>query len=112
MGAQEGEDPAIVAAHYGEVGWATLRVRPGLTSPGSLYYFTHCEQLLQDGDAERAYVERVLPLKLQLDAVYVERASLAYDIRLVLRTIFVIGVYDSTVTDRLPVRNGTLTPQQ
>jgi lipopolysaccharide/colanic/teichoic acid biosynthesis glycosyltransferase len=84
------EDPSIVRTAYREDGWVTLRVAPGLASPGSIYNYTHGEHFLQ-GDAERAYVERLLPLKLALDRVYVERASVVYDMRLIGRTLIVLG---------------------
>jgi lipopolysaccharide/colanic/teichoic acid biosynthesis glycosyltransferase len=88
------EDPRIVREHYDEAGHATLSVHPGLTSPGSLYYYTHGEQLLTGGDPEMFYVERLLPTKLALDLVYVREASFIYDLRLLARTaktlIFVV----------------------
>jgi lipopolysaccharide/colanic/teichoic acid biosynthesis glycosyltransferase len=80
------EDPRIVREHYDETGHATLSVLPGLTSPGSLYYYTHGEQLLTGADPETFYVERLLPTKLALDLVYVRETSLMYDLRLLVRT--------------------------
>jgi len=65
-------------------------VPPGLASPGSIYSSTHGAALLQGSDPEAAYVARLLPLKLALDAVYVRRASLAYDARIAGRTLWVI----------------------
>jgi lipopolysaccharide/colanic/teichoic acid biosynthesis glycosyltransferase len=83
------EDTEIVATAYGRLGHASLTVRPGLAGVSSLYNYTHGEQLLDawGGDTELAYKERLLPVKLALEAVYIRRASLAYDIRLVLRTV-------------------------
>lgn len=80
------EDPGIVRDHYMVDGFATLCVAPGLTSPGSLYYYTHGERLLTGGDAEALYVERLLPVKLALDTVYIHEASFAYDLALIART--------------------------
>jgi lipopolysaccharide/colanic/teichoic acid biosynthesis glycosyltransferase len=80
------EDPRIVREHYDETGHATLSVPPGLTSPGSLYYYTHGEQLLTGADPETFYVERLLPMKLALDLVYVRETSVMYDLRLLART--------------------------
>jgi lipopolysaccharide/colanic/teichoic acid biosynthesis glycosyltransferase len=80
------EDPRIVREHYDEAGHATLSVRPGLSSPGSLYYYTHGEQLLTGVDPETFYVERLLPTKIALDLVYVRETSFMYDLRLLART--------------------------
>ena len=84
------EDPAIVARHYDALGRETLAVRPGLASPGSIYSSTHGDAFLTGKDPEAAYTARLLPLKLALDAVYVRHASLAYDVRIVGRTLWVI----------------------
>ena len=61
------EDPKVIAQHYTLEQWETLDVAPGLTSPGALYTTTHAETWLSGRDAERDYVEHVLPVKLALD---------------------------------------------
>jgi len=66
-------------------------VRPGLASPGSLYDSTHGEPLVGSVDPERAYAERLLPLVLALDRVYVRHASLWYDATIVGRTLLMIA---------------------
>lgn len=85
------EDPKFVETHYGPLGMETLRVRPGLTSLASLYYYVHGEPTLTSDDVERQYVEEVLPIKLALEVVYVRRASLGYDVRVIGRTIWTIA---------------------
>ena len=84
------EDPDLVAAHYASEHRETLAVRPGLASPGSLYHDTHGLPVLAGGDPEARYVEHLLPLKLALDLVYVRRASVAYDLVLMGRTVTVL----------------------
>src|SRR2546428_13243678 len=84
------EDPAIVTRLYTALGLETLAVRPGLASPGSIYSSTHGAALLVGPDPEAAYAARLLPVKLALDVVYVRHASLAYDARIVGRTLWVI----------------------
>jgi lipopolysaccharide/colanic/teichoic acid biosynthesis glycosyltransferase len=85
------EDPRLVAAHYAPVHLETLAVRPGLSSPGSLYGYTHGDALLSPERPEGSYAERLLPVKLALDLVYVRRASLRYDLTLVVRTAWIIA---------------------
>jgi lipopolysaccharide/colanic/teichoic acid biosynthesis glycosyltransferase len=85
------EAPEIVRRHYRADDLETLRVRPGLTSPGSLYYYTQCEALLPDVDATRVYAERLLPLKLEIDRVYISKATRLYDLRVILRTVGVVA---------------------
>ena len=84
------EDPAIVASAYGPEHLETLAVRPGLASPGSLFNYTHGEAMLNGWSAESVYLERLLPVKLALETVYVRRASLLYDLSLMCRTVGVI----------------------
>jgi hypothetical protein len=66
-----------------------LQYLPGVTSPGTLYYYTHHEAMLET-DAVDLYVQRLLPMKLALDRVYLRRPTLGYDLRLLLRTLAVI----------------------
>jgi len=67
-----------------------LTVLPGLTCPGSVHFYTHGEQLVDDSDPETAYVRKLLPIKLALDVVYVRHMSLWYDLRLIARTAWTI----------------------
>ena len=85
------EHPDIVSRHYGPEHRELLGVRPGLTSPGTLYDYAHGDAMVGRSDPERGYVERLLPLRLALDLVYVRRASLAYDAALVARTLRMIA---------------------
>ena len=84
------EAPEIVRAYYSADDRRTLQVPPGLTSPGSLYYYTHCESTLGSGDVSRLYGEELLPQKLALDRVYIANGTLFSDLRVILRTIAVI----------------------
>jgi len=69
-----------------------LDARPGLTDPASVL-FRDEEALLgsvPDQSRERYYLEEILPKKLGMNLGYIDRASLAYDLLLVLRTIQVV----------------------
>ncbi len=84
------EDPAIVRRHYTSRDYETLRVLPGLTSPGTLHQVVDGDAPLRDPDPVRAYVRFVLPGKLALDVAYARQASLATDLRLIARTVAVL----------------------
>ena len=96
------EDPAIVHEHYTLDHFRTLDVLPGLVSPGSIFNYTHGEELLDEEDTERCYVEKLLPTKLALEVIYIERASFLYDIGLMFRTV---GVLISRMFGRRQFRN-------
>jgi lipopolysaccharide/colanic/teichoic acid biosynthesis glycosyltransferase len=85
------EDPGIVEEHYTPQQWETLRVPPGLASPGSLFNYTHGDGYLEGADPELSYIRDLLPIKLALETVYVRRASLIYDLRIVARTVWVFA---------------------
>lgn len=63
-----------------------LSVKPGLTSPASLYDYTIGDSFTDNN----AYIKEVLPVKLEMELMYVERLSFLYDATLVWRTIVTI----------------------
>jgi lipopolysaccharide/colanic/teichoic acid biosynthesis glycosyltransferase len=85
------EAPEIVRKYYTAEDLLTLQVPPGVTSPGSLYYYTHCEGHLRAGDVMQVYAKQLLPTKLAIDRAYLRRATLAHDLRIILQTIAVIA---------------------
>lgn len=88
------EAPDILEAHYRPWMFETLRVAPGITSPGSLVYFQE-EALLpsEPQEAMRVYAEVLLPRKLARDLVLVRRYTTAYQLELVARTLLgIVGL--------------------
>jgi len=85
------EDPKIVADHYTASQRETLNIPPGLLSPGSIFDYTHGSAFLRSDSTEEDYVQKLLPVILALDAVYLRKASLGYNIRLVARTAWAIA---------------------
>jgi lipopolysaccharide/colanic/teichoic acid biosynthesis glycosyltransferase len=83
------EDPWFVDRYYTEADRETLEAPPGLTSPGTLYYFRHAEPMLDyaGADTEASYIAGPLKTKLALDRAYVRQASAVYDLRLAFQTI-------------------------
>jgi len=84
------EDISIVENSYGELGHSTLVVKPGIASPGSLFNYTHAQNYLDDNEPEVSYIERLLPVKLGIEKVYVDDSNLVYDVSIILRTIVTI----------------------
>ena len=77
---------------------AVLAVRPGITDLASLIYRNEEEVLARAENPERHYRERILPEKLRLNLVYLERRSFWLDIKLILLTVwysFVPNRFDS-----------------
>ncbi|MFB3855558.1 MAG: sugar transferase [Vicinamibacterales bacterium] len=64
-----------------------LRVRPGLTDPGSIAYRNEAAVLASAADSQAAYVAHVLPEKIRLAGEYVSRPpSVWRDLGVLLRT--------------------------
>ena len=74
------------AAEYREI----LRVRPGLTDLASIAYRDEAELLADCDDPEAEYVRQLLPDKLRLTREYVRRASLGFDLWIVLCTALAV----------------------
>lgn len=85
------EVPRYVAMYPAALRDKVLSVRPGITDIASLEYRQESELLARAADPEREYVEVVMPAKLKLAAAYVDQASLATDLRLILRTLGVLA---------------------
>jgi lipopolysaccharide/colanic/teichoic acid biosynthesis glycosyltransferase len=81
------EVPRYVAMYPAGLRDKVLSVRPGITDIASLEYRDESERLARAADPEHEYVHVVMPAKLQLAARYVDHASLAFDLRLILRTL-------------------------
>lgn len=65
-----------------------LKIRPGMTDVASLTYKNEEAVLKDKKDPEEYYIHVLLPEKIKLAKEYVRRATLAYDLKLILLTIF------------------------
>ena len=63
-----------------------LTVKPGLSSPASLYDYTHGETY----DNEDIYMKEFEPKKLEIELYYVNHRNALYDIQIICRTIITI----------------------
>ena len=82
------EDPRYVALYTPEQR-QVLAVRPGITSPASVYYRDE-ESLLTGDDWEKQYLEEIMPAKLAIDLEYARCATLWRDIDIIVRTVIAL----------------------
>lgn len=80
------EVPKYVEQYSGTMA-ATLLIRPGVTGYASIRFKDENELLGEEDDPERAYVEKILPIKMGLDLNYVEELSVITDIKTMLETV-------------------------
>jgi lipopolysaccharide/colanic/teichoic acid biosynthesis glycosyltransferase len=64
-----------------------LSVRPGITDAASIMFSNENDLIDEADDPERRYVEKILPVKLQIYSEYVDQRSFFGDLRLLLRTV-------------------------
>jgi lipopolysaccharide/colanic/teichoic acid biosynthesis glycosyltransferase len=84
------EDPRYVRL-YSQEQTRLLSVKPGLTSPASIAYRDEEVVLARAHDPELAYVEEVLPAKLDLDLRWLEHRSLRTDVAVLVQTLRALG---------------------
>ena len=68
-----------------------LTLVPGVTDPASIAYLDEATILGRAADPERAYIEEIMPRKLEINLSYAATATLRRDIALILRTLGVIA---------------------
>ena len=78
------EDPRYVERYTPEQR-RLLSVRPGVTGPSALSFLDE-EEMLRGGQSEDRYLNEVMPRKLDLELRYLDHATLASDIGILLRT--------------------------
>lgn len=61
-------------------------VKPGLTSPASLFDYTHGENYENHDE----YIKEFLPKKLDIELYYVEKGNIWYDLKITLKTALII----------------------
>ena len=82
------EDPAYVERYTPEQR-RLLSVRPGITGPAALAFIDEEEQL-RGGSAEDRYIADVMPKKLAAELAYLDRATFAGDLGILVRTAGVV----------------------
>lgn len=82
---------------YAPEDYATLLMKPGLTSPVAIAYRHENDMLSGCADPERMYIKRILPAKMKINREYVARFSLINDFRIIGGTFKCIFQKDETL---------------
>jgi len=70
-------------------------VKPGITDKASIEFRNENELIENACDADRVYIEKILPCKLQYYHEYVETRSLWLDIKIIFKTVWLILPFKS-----------------
>lgn len=90
------EVPRYVA-YYDEPGRQLLRVKPGITDLASVIFKDEAEILARYQDRDKVYIEKIMPLKQDLNTIYIRRLSLWESIKVILKTIGLLKVEHTEV---------------
>lgn len=91
------EVPRYVA-FYTPADYATLLMKPGLTSPVAILYRHENDILAKTDDPERAYIEQILPAKMKINRDYVANFSFLNDLAIIGRTVKCIFEKDEALS--------------
>lgn len=83
------EVPRYVA-QYSEEMMATLLLRPGLTGAASIAFKDENNMLNESEDPEKAYVEKILPIKMKINLDYTRDFRLGLDFKLIWETVLCV----------------------
>ena len=83
------ESPKFVAAYTDEM-MATLLLPAGVTSLASIYYKDEAKLLDNAEDADRIYIEKILPEKMSYNLSGIEKFSLRDDIKIMFMTVLAV----------------------
>ena len=83
------ESVKYVEAYTPEM-WATLLLPAGVTSDASIYYKDEANLLEQAEDADKVYVEQILPAKMYYNLRSIEKFSFWGDIGVMFKTVFAV----------------------
>ena len=67
---------------------ATLLLEPGVTGTASIYFKDEAKMLEIEPDAEKCYINHILPVKMKMNLDYIKDLTFWYDIKLIFKTIF------------------------
>lgn len=72
---------------YTECERRILEMKPGITDWASVTHFKQFVSFTQSADPDREYIEKIRPLKLELQLYYYEHRSFRMDIRIIIFTV-------------------------
>jgi lipopolysaccharide/colanic/teichoic acid biosynthesis glycosyltransferase len=75
---------------YNEEQKQVLSVTPGLTDEASIQYRNESHLLSDTRDAERLYIEQIMPDKLRINLEYIRESSMKHDLKIMVKTLWAV----------------------
>jgi len=89
------EVPRYVDAYSDKDKTIIFSVKPGITDKASIEFRNENELIANSIDVDSVYLEKILPIKLVYYREYVETRSLWLDIKIILKTVWLILPFNS-----------------
>ena len=89
------EVPKYVDAYSDADKKIIFSVKPGITDKASIEFRNENELIANSSDVDSVYLEKILPIKLVYYREYVETRSLWLDIKIILKTVWLILPFNS-----------------
>ena len=80
--------------------FATLLMKPGMTSPVAIKYRHENDMLAGSSDPERTYIEEILPAKMKINRDYVAHFSFLEDMKILGRTFKCLFEKDEAIKNK------------
>lgn len=84
------EVPEYVKLYQPCLAKIVLSVKPGITDLASIHFKDENLVLATSNNPQHEYIQKILPLKLEMSAAYVNSQSLVLDIKIILKTILAV----------------------
>lgn len=76
--------------HYTDEMKATLLLPAGITSDASIHFKDEDQMLAGAEDADKVYIEEILPLKMKYNLEMLQRFSILYDFTVMFKTVYYV----------------------
>ena len=73
---------------YTEAQKRVLLIRPGITDMASIAYKKENELLARSSNPEKTYIEEIMPQKLKLNMLFIEKPTPSNYFKIILKTLF------------------------
>jgi len=76
--------------HYSESDLEILTLKPGITDYASIHFRNEAELLKSATHSEKTYIEDIMPEKIRLNKIYLNKHNIFIDAKIILKTLLSI----------------------
>ncbi len=76
--------------HYTVSDLEIIKLKPGITDYASIYFRNEAELLKSATDYEKTYIEEIMPEKIRLNKIYLNKNNIFIDVKIIFKTLLSI----------------------